>query len=322
MNNPEPLRAPQVYTRDYAPAEPPPPRRRVRWLLWLAVLFLALLLTPPAVVLALRWLPVPTSAFMLQSPVKPVQYQWVPAAQVPDTLRQAVVASEDQKFYTHNGFDFEAIAKALEHNEKSKRKRGASTISQQVAKNLFLWPSRSYLRKGLEVTFTVLIELCWSKERILEVYLNIAEFGPGVYGVEAAARRFFDKPSSELTPQEAARLAAVLPNPRKWSAERPGPYVQARIDWILVQIGYRPRFQLFPPTEEPISPEPVPEEPQLEPEEPEFEEGAPPESTPEAPVEGEAPATEPAPGAETEPSPETEAPATETPPPDEAPPPP
>src|SRR6185503_14738792 len=113
-------------------------------------------------------------------------------------LRDGAVAAEDQKFFTHWGFDFMAIAEALEHNEKSKRKRGASTISQQVAKNLFLWPSRSYLRKGLEVSFTVLIELCWSKERILEVYLNIAEFGPGVFGVEAAAQKFFGKASAQL----------------------------------------------------------------------------------------------------------------------------
>jgi monofunctional glycosyltransferase len=256
VSQPEPLRAPQVFTRDHVPPEPPARRRRRRWP-WVLLVLLLLILTPPLTVVALRWLPPPTTAFMLQSPVKPVDYVWVPAAHHPQTLRDAVIAAEDQKFYTHHGFDFEAIEKALEHNQKSKRKRGASTISQQLAKNLFLWPSRSYLRKGLEVSFTVLIELTWPKDRILEVYLNVAEFGPGVYGAEAAARKFFDASAQELSPTQAARLAAVLPNPRKWRADRPGPYVQARADWILAKIGYGP-VEL--PEPEPT--EPFPSEPQ------------------------------------------------------------
>lgn len=239
------------------------PRRRWRWLLWTFLVLFALFLTPPAVVLALRWLPPPTTAFMIQSPVKPVKYAWVPAARIPETLREGAVAAEDQKFFTHWGFDFMAIAEALEHNEKSKRRRGASTITQQVAKNLFLWPSRSYLRKGLEVTFTLLIELCWSKDRILEVYLNVAEFGPGVFGVQAAAREFFEKDAADLTPLETSRLVAVLPNPRKWNARQPGPYVQKRVDWIMVQIGHGPPAAVMPEGE-PLPSEGIPMEPGLE----------------------------------------------------------
>jgi monofunctional biosynthetic peptidoglycan transglycosylase len=308
----EPLRAPQVFTRDPVPREPPRPRRRI-WP-WVLLAFLLLFLAPPAAVVALRWLPPPTSAFMLQSPVKPVDYVWVPAAHHPKALRDAVIAAEDQKFFTHHGFDFEAIEKALAHNQKSKRKRGASTITQQVAKNLFLWPSRSYLRKGLEVTFTVLLELGWPKDRILEVYLNIAEFGPGVYGVEAAARKFFDRSAQELSPAQSARLAAVLPNPRKWRADRPGPYVQARADWILAQIGYGPVELPEPEPTEPIPSEPQAVEPLDEAspsQEPGFE-VAPPE---------EAPATEGGAPAPTDPSapPEAQPPPAAEPGPDQAP---
>jgi monofunctional biosynthetic peptidoglycan transglycosylase len=335
VSEPEPLRAPRVFSRDYVPPEPP---RRRRWGRWLLLVLLLLFLTPPGVVLALRWVAPPTTAFMLQSPTQPVDYVWVPAAQQPQVLRDAVIAAEDQKFYTHHGFDYEAIAKALEHNQKSRRKRGASTITQQVAKNLFMWPSRSYLRKGLEASFTVLIELAWPKERILEVYLNVAEFGPGTYGVEAAARKFFDKSAQELSPGECARLAAVLPNPRKWSAKRPGPYVQTRVDWILAYLGYGPKpatleQQLDEPLEEPLEPPPdaaVPDESVPA-------EGAPAEAQPAPapaegePVEGAAPAAEPAPAQPSEVPPpdqapvepaDTEAPgATEPPAPTEPPPP-
>jgi monofunctional biosynthetic peptidoglycan transglycosylase len=199
-------------------------------------------------VASLRWIPPVTTAFMLQSPVKPVDYRWVPARLQPEPLRLAVVAAEDQKFWTHNGFDLDAIQEAMEHNQRSKRKRGASTISQQVAKNLFLWPGRSWLRKGVEATFTVLIEAWWGKPRILEMYLNTAEFGPGIFGVEAAAQRFFGRPAAKLTPEQCTRLAAVLPNPRKWHAEAPGPYVVARSNWLLGQIGYRA------PLPEPVAP--------------------------------------------------------------------
>jgi len=143
----------------------------------------------------------------------------------------------DQKFAFHPGFDFEAIDAALQERERGKRLRGASTISQQVAKNLYLWPGPSFVRKGLETYLTMLIELLWPKQRILEVYLNFAEFGPGVYGVGAAARRYFHSDAAHLTPLESARLAAVLPNPKRLHADRPSAYILRREAWILEQMG-------------------------------------------------------------------------------------
>lgn len=250
----EPL---DLLSRDFAVDEPPDPRRRI--VAAAIIVMLLVLLTPPLVVLTLRWVPPPTSAFMLESDIQPVRYLWVPAQRMPEALRKAVVASEDQKFWTHNGFDFDAINKALEHNRSSRRVRGASTISQQVAKNLFLWPGRSYVRKGLEVSFTVLIEALWPKDRILETYLNIAEFGPGLYGVQAAAQKFFGKDANQLTAAEAATLVAVLPSPRVWRVTNPGPYVQARTDWILGQIGERARFS-YTPSLEPALPSSGPEQ--------------------------------------------------------------
>ncbi|MDB5988048.1 MAG: monofunctional biosynthetic peptidoglycan transglycosylase [Nevskia sp.] len=211
----------------------------LRWLFGLIFSALALLLL---VLVLLRWVPPPTSAYMLQSPVHPVQQHWVPASGIAEVARRAVVASEDQKFWTHDGFDVEAIQKAYAENQKSKKgrrhPRGASTISQQTAKNLFLWPGGGYFRKGVEAALTVLIEHLWNKNRILEMYLNIVEFGPGIYGVEAASQSYFGKPAARLSAAEAARLAAVLPNPRHWSVRAPGPYVQSRANWILGQMGY------------------------------------------------------------------------------------
>ncbi len=243
-----------------APASRPRPRfRAVRWLLWLLA---TPVLASHLLVIALRWLPPPTTAFMLQSPTRPVQYHWVPAEQIASVAGRAVIAAEDQKFRDHGGFDFEAIEKALTHNERSRRTRGASTLSQQVAKNVFLWQGRSWLRKGLEVYATLLIEWTWGKDRILEVYLNVAEFGPGIYGIEAAARHFFGKPAARLTPEEAARLAAVLPSPRRWRANPPGPYVQSRSQWILRQMGFgRPPPSLASPAEAPENPADAPEPP-------------------------------------------------------------
>ena len=227
------------------------PRSRMRGVLprLLFVLVAALLLP----VLALRWLPVPTSAFMLQSETRPVQYQWVAAKRIPEVVRRAVVAAEDQKFFEHSGFDVEAMEKAYRHNQKSKRRRGASTISQQTAKNLFLWSGGGYFRKGLEAGYTVLIEALWPKQRILTVYLNIAEFGPGIYGVEAASQAYFKKSAAKLTANEAARLAAVLPSPRRWKVVNPGRYVQKRVGWIMRQMGYGPRPAIVD------EPEPLPE---------------------------------------------------------------
>jgi monofunctional biosynthetic peptidoglycan transglycosylase len=148
-----------------------------------------------------------------------------------------MVAGEDQKFPFHHGFDFDSIQDAMDAADEGRRLRGASTISQQTAKNLFLWNGRSFVRKGLEAYFTVLIELTWPKQRILEVYLNIAELGDGIYGVGAASDAFFRMPPSRLGPAQAARLAAVLPSPRRFHADRPTAYVQARANWIQQQMA-------------------------------------------------------------------------------------
>ncbi len=223
----------------------------------LVLLLLILLALPVLMVGCLRSQPPLVSSFMLQSEVKPVDYQWVPTEEIADVARKAVVASEDQKFWKHAGFDVEAMQQAHRENQTRSRKRGASTISQQTAKNLFLWPGGGYLRKAVEAYFTMLMEWLWTKERILEVYLNIIELGPGIYGVEAGAQHFFKKSARELTAPEAARLAAVLPNPKRLHAGNPSPYVQARAAWILRQMGYAPR-----PTNTP-DPEPIdPDEPE------------------------------------------------------------
>ncbi len=166
----------------------------------------------------------------------PLRFDWVPMTAISPHVALAVVAAEDQRFPVHAGFDVEAIRKALRTNADGGRVRGASTISQQVAKNLYLWSGRSWLRKGLEAWFTVLIEALWPKARILEVYLNLAEFGPNTYGVEAASQAYFRKSADRLTSREAATLAAVLPSPRRLHADRPTAYVARRRDWILGQM--------------------------------------------------------------------------------------
>jgi len=162
---------------------------------------------------------------------------WVSIDEMSRHAPQAVVAAEDQKFLDHKGFDFEAMEKAWESNKKGNKIRGASTISQQTAKNVFLWPSRSYLRKGLEAYFTFLIELIWPKERIMEVYLNVIEMGDGVYGIEAASQTFYNKKSGDLSKGQAAMIAAVLPNPRRWTPARPTGYIQSRQGWIMRQMS-------------------------------------------------------------------------------------
>ncbi|MFI4980221.1 MAG: monofunctional biosynthetic peptidoglycan transglycosylase [Nevskiales bacterium] len=202
----------------------------------LLLLVLGLFAFSVLLVLLFRWVPPPTSAFMLEADIRPVHQEWISWSHIAPPARLAVVASEDQKFPDHHGFDFDAIDKALEHNEKHRRLRGASTISQQTAKNLFLWSGRSYFRKGMEAYFTVLLETLWPKRRILEVYLNIAQFGPDVYGVEEAAHRYFGKPAAQLDAHDAAVLAAVLPNPEKMHAGRPSAYVQERADDIEAQM--------------------------------------------------------------------------------------
>ena len=192
-------------------------------------------------VLLFRFAPVPFTPLMFWKSTASVfsekfigiNHDWVPLEQISKSMQRAVIKAEDYKFYQHNGFDFEAIQKAIEYNKTHKRKIGASTISQQTAKNVFLWPSRSWVRKGLEVYFTVLIEFFWSKERILEVYLNVIEVGPGTYGVEAGAKKFFKKTAKKLNSHEASLMAAVLPNPIKFKVDKPSRYVLRRQRKIL-----------------------------------------------------------------------------------------
>src|SRR5271163_844418 len=216
--------------------------RIVRAALWLALVCLLFSVGP---VLLFRWIDPPYSAFMAVAQLSAwvsrdstyvFRHTWVDLQRISPNLALAVVASEDQKFPEHWGFDVEAIEKAYELNQHSHRVRGASTISQQVAKNLYLWSGRSYFRKGLEAYFTLLIEGFWPKRRILEIYLNVAEFGDSTYGAEAAAERFFHRPASRLSRSDAAVLAAVLPNPTHWSAAAPSRYVLERRDWILNQM--------------------------------------------------------------------------------------
>lgn len=165
---------------------------------------------------------------------KPViKKQWVPIEEINIHMMEAVIASEDNFFQTHHGFHFESIKKAWEHNQKGKRIRGGSTISQQTAKNVFLWPKRSYLRKGLEAYFTVLIEIFWSKKRIMEVYLNVIETGNGIYGVQAAAQEYFGKDAAKLNRSQSALIAVCLPNPRKFNAGHPSSYIRRRKNFIM-----------------------------------------------------------------------------------------
>ena len=197
-------------------------------------------------VLAMRWIRPWTTMFMIQARVEATltgergyrtDYRWVSYREISPYLPISVVAAEDQKFPIHAGFDFDAIADAIEDGGEGGPSRGASTISQQVAKNLFLWPGRSWLRKGIEAYFTVLIEALWPKRRILEVYLNVAEFGPGVFGAGAASQRFFGEPPSRLDRDECARLAAVLPSPRRMHPDRPSDYVRMRADKIAEEAA-------------------------------------------------------------------------------------
>lgn len=216
---------------------------------FLAKLLLVLFGLSIVTVIIFRFVPVPLTPLMvirmfeqLTDEKKEFRFKkdWVPFDEISPNLPMAVVASEDQLFTDHNGFDVKAIEKAIEYNKKKKGKKvkGASTISQQTAKNVFLWPSRTYIRKGLEVYFTVLIELFWSKERIMEVYLNSIEMGDGIYGAQAAAQFYFKKDAIKLTQGEAALIAAVLPNPRKWNPAKPSGYILGRKSWIMIQMNH------------------------------------------------------------------------------------
>ncbi|MEB0039434.1 MULTISPECIES: monofunctional biosynthetic peptidoglycan transglycosylase [unclassified Pseudomonas] len=195
-------------------------------------------------VVIFRWVPPPGTALMVERKIEswsdgqPINLQrtWRPWDKISNDLKVAVIAGEDQKFAEHWGFDVEAIQAAIAHNELGGSVRGASTLSQQVSKNLFLWSGRSWLRKGLEVWFTGLIEVFWSKQRILEIYLNSVEWDDGVFGAEAAARHHFGVSAAALSTQQASYLAAVLPNPREWSASHPSSYVSSRASWIRQQM--------------------------------------------------------------------------------------
>jgi monofunctional biosynthetic peptidoglycan transglycosylase len=226
-----------------AVAAPPKRRRWWRRLFWLPVWFVVFTVLQ---VLILRFVDPPFSTMMAERQMEAffageddfdLSYDWRDADRISKQLPLALVASEDQRFPTHKGFDFEAIEKARANNAKGRKVRGGSTISQQLAKNLFLWRGRSWVRKGLEAWYTMLIEALWPKARIMEVYMNVIEYGDGVYGAQAASRRFFGKDASKLGPAEAARLAAVLPNPRKYNAAKPGPYVQRRTRAIQRQMN-------------------------------------------------------------------------------------
>lgn len=179
-----------------------------------------------------------------------VDYRWVSWNDISASMKLAVIAAEDQRFLQHNGFDFDSIVSAVDDHLEGRRLRGASTISQQVAKNLFLWSGRSYFRKLLEAYFTMLIELSWSKHRILEVYLNTAEFGSGVYGVSSAAHQFFGKRAVQLASWEAASLAAVLPSPQRYRVQNPSPYVKSRRAWILKQMQQLGSYRYLSNTQE------------------------------------------------------------------------
>lgn len=218
----------------------------IKILKWLGKLAIYFLITSVVTVILFRFVPVPLTPLMIIRCVEQKQdgmdmrlkHDWVSLEDIDERLQLAVVCSEDQNYLKHSGFDWGAIKKAMDQNKKGKRIRGGSTITQQTAKNVFLWPGRSYLRKGLEAYFTFLIEVFWSKERIMEVYLNSIEMGDGIYGAEAAALRWFDKSSKRLSKDEAAAIAAILPNPRKYKANPPGPYVRTRIQWIKKQMSF------------------------------------------------------------------------------------
>ena len=197
---------------------------------------LFILLFNAALILALRWVAPPTTMLMLTAPLRPVSYTWVPWNRIAPSAALAVMASEDQRFPEHWGFDLAAIESAARYNARHHHFRGASTISQQTAKNLFLWRGRTWLRKGLEAYFTVQLEALWDKRRILEVYLNIVQFGPNIYGVEAAAEHYYHKHAAQLTAREAASLAAVLPDPAAWRPD-PGSPRAAAIETQMRRLG-------------------------------------------------------------------------------------
>ena len=212
-----------------------PKRRRFGWLTVLVIV----LMLPVFGVMIHAVVPPPMTILMVQRVFEgeELHKRWRGLDDISPNLVDAVIAAEDARYCSHMGFDFEAIQEALEENAEGGRVRGGSTISQQTAKNVFLWPGRDWIRKGMEAGYTILIEAIWSKRRIVEVYLNVAEWGPGVYGAEAAAQHWFGKSAADLTRTEAARLAAILPSPRRYQAAEPGPYVRRRARSIQAAMG-------------------------------------------------------------------------------------
>ncbi|MEM6830338.1 MAG: monofunctional biosynthetic peptidoglycan transglycosylase [Bacteroidota bacterium] len=190
-------------------------------------------------VIAYAFLPIPfTKLMVIEGQKKEISYAWKSLDQISDKLALAVMCSEDQNFLIHHGFDLDAIMEAEKSNKEGKRLRGASTITQQVAKNVFLWPGRSWIRKAVELYFALLIDAIWSKQRIMEVYLNVAEMGDGVFGAEAASRIYFKKPASKLTINESVRIAVTLPSPKRYSVLKPGSYLKKRAEWVKRQMSY------------------------------------------------------------------------------------
>lgn len=218
--------------------------RKILGIIWRLVLGFVILSVVSVIIF--RWVPVPITPLMVIRSIEQkmdgkkmkMEHDWVPLEEISPKLQLAVVCSEDQNYLKHFGFDWGAIEKAMKENEEGKRMRGASTITQQTAKNVFLWPGRSYIRKAFEVWFTLLIEIFWSKERIMEVYLNSIEMGDGVYGAESAAQHWYKKKAIKLTKDDAAGIAAVLPNPRKYRANPPTNYITKRKVWIKQQMNY------------------------------------------------------------------------------------
>ncbi len=218
----------------------------IRWIV--AMLFISSILA----VVAYRFIPVYFTPLMFSRCFEQIDkgedvklyHTWIPLAEMPKSMPVAVIASEDQRFLQHHGFDYQAIeAAALDHLEGGKKLRGGSTISQQTAKNVFLWQGRSWVRKGLEAYFTFLIEILWSKERIMEVYLNSIEMGDGIYGVQAVAEQNFDVDAKNLTRSDCALIAATLPNPRRFSSKTPGPYMRKRLRQVEQQMRHIPAFK-------------------------------------------------------------------------------
>jgi len=202
-------------------------------------------------VVLFKWIPVPFTPLMITRAIEQkidgqemtCSHDWVPLIDISVNLQKAVIASEDGNFLKHNGFDFKAMQKAFKNNNRGRKLKGGSTISQQTAKNVFLWQGRSYIRKGLEAYFTFLIELVWGKERIMEVYLNSIEMGKGVYGAEAAAEHWYRKDAKDLTKIQAAGIAAILPNPRKYKATNSSSYIEKRKGKIVRVMNYLGRIE-------------------------------------------------------------------------------